>query len=292
MSDAGTRDWRTLNRANWDERVAVHLKSPGYDLTALRAGRGALNAVDEAEIGAVKGLRVLHLQCHFGADTLCLAQRGATVVGLDFSGAAIEAARALAGELGLSDCARFVQADLYDAPTAIAEPASFDLVYTSWGVTCWLPDTRRWAEIVAQFLKPGGRFYYADAHPAAYVFDDLTKLGDGRPGYFAPYFRRAPIVMADHRDYADPTAQLANAASVEWLHPLSDIVGGLIDAGLSLDWLHEHAQVPWRMFELLVQKEDGDWHWPDQQWLPLAVSLQASRRAPGKEVRPSDQDAL
>lgn len=276
MSDAG--DWRALNRAKWDERVAVHLKSPGYDLAALRAGRGVLNPVEEAEIGAVKGLRVLHLQCHFGADTLCLAQRGATLVGLDFSGAAIDAARLLAGELGLSDRACFVQADLYDAPTAIAEPGSFDLVYTSWGVTCWLPDIRRWAEIVAHFLKPGGRFYYADAHPAAYVFDDLAKDSDGRPGYFAPYFERQPIVMADHRDYADPAAHLANATSVEWLHPLSDIVGALIDAGLSLDWLHEHAQVPWRMFEMLVQKGNGDWQWPDRQWLPLAVSLQASRR--------------
>ena len=278
MSGADAGNWRALNRANWDERVAVHLESPSYDLKHLRAGRGVLNPVDEAEIGEVEGLRVLHLQCHFGADTLCLAQRGATVVGLDFSGAAIGAARALAGELGLSDRARFVQADLYDAPAALAEPAAFDLVYTSWGVTCWLPDVRRWAEIVAHFLKPGGRFYYADAHPAAYVFDDLTRLADGRPGYFAPYFERQPIVMANHKDYADPTAHLANATSVEWLHPLSDIVGGLIDAGLSLDWLHEHARLPWRMFEMLVQKDDGDWHWPDRQWLPLAMSLQARRR--------------
>jgi len=278
VSDADAGNWRALNRAKWDERVAVHLKPTGYDLKPLRAGRGVLNPVDEAEIGEVEGLRVLHLQCHFGADTLCLAQRGATVVGLDFSGAAIDAARALAGELGLSDRARFVQADLYDAPAALAEPAAFDLVYTSWGVTCWLPDIRRWAEIVAHFLKPGGRFYYADVHPAAYVFDDRTRLADGRPGYFAPYFERQPIVMADHKDYADPTAHLANATSVEWLHPLSDIVGGLIDAGLSLDWLHEHAQLPWRMFEMLVQKDDGDWHWPDRQWLPLAISLQARRR--------------
>jgi len=122
----------------------------------------------------------------------------------------------------------------YDAPAALAELAAFDLVYTSWGVTCWLPDIRRWAEIVAHFLKPGGRFYYADAHPAAYVFDDRAGLADGRPGYFAPYFERQPIVMANPKDYADPTAHLANATSVEWLHPLSDIVGGLIDAGLPL----------------------------------------------------------
>lgn len=275
---ADARDWRALNRANWDERVGVHMGPGGYDLAPLRAGRGILNPIEEAELGDVAGLDVLHLQCHFGADTLCLAQRGATVTGLDFSGKAIAAAQTLAAELGLAGRARFVQADLYDAPAAIARPATFDLVYTSWGATCWLPDIARWAEIIAGFLKSGGRLYYADAHPAAYVFDDLTRLPDGRPGYFAPYFAREPIVMVDERDYADPTARLGNATNVNWLHPLSDTLGGLLAAGLSLDWLHEHAQVPWRMFEILVRKDDGEWHWPDKPWLPLAVSLQATRR--------------
>ncbi|MGE0579244.1 class I SAM-dependent methyltransferase [Reyranella sp.] len=278
MTPADARDWRAINRANWDERVGIHTGPGGYDLGALRAGRGVLNPIEEAELGCVAGLEVLHLQCHFGADTLCLAQRGATVTGLDFSGAAIAAARSLAAELGLAGRASFVEADLYDAPAAIARPAAFDLVYTSWGATCWLPDIARWAAIVAGFLKPGGRLYYADAHPVAYVFDDLARLPDGRPGYFAPYFARQPVVSVDERDYADPTARLANAANVNWLHPLSDTVNGLLAAGLSLDWLHEHAQVPWRMFEILVRKGDGDWHWPDRPWLPLAVSLQATRR--------------
>lgn len=272
------KDWRTLNRANWDERVGIHLEAPGYDLAPLRAGRGRLNAIEEAELGDVRGLRVLHLQCHFGADTLCLAQRGATVVGLDFSPAAIDAASALAAELGLADRARFVCADLYDAPSAIPEPASFDLVYVTWGTTCWLPDMRRWAEIVAGFLKPGGRVYYADGHPAALVLDDLVPQPDGTPGFFLSYFERRALTFDDPTDYADPGARLENAKNVSWLHPLSDIVTGLIDAGLSLDWLHEHAQVPWRMFRILVQGDDGDWHWPERPWLPLAVSLQASRR--------------
>jgi len=272
------KDWRALNRANWDERVGIHLKAPGYDLAPLRAGRGRLNAIEEAELGDVRGLRVLHLQCHFGADTLCLAQRGATVVGLDFSPAAIDAANALAAELGLTGRARFVCADLYDAPSAIPELASFDLVYVTWGATCWLPDIRRWAEIVAGFLKPGGRFYYADGHPAALVLDDLVPQPDGMPGFFAPYLERRALTFDDPSDYADPEARLQNSANVSWLHPLSDIVTGLINAGLSLDWLHEHAQVPWRMFRILVQRDDGDWHWPDRPWLPLALSLQARRR--------------
>ncbi len=131
MSDADAANWRALNRANWDERVAVHLKPTGYDLASLRAGRGKLHPIEEAELGDVSGLKVLHLQCHFGADTLKLAQRGASVVGLDFSPAAIAAARALAAELGLADRARFVEADLYAAPEALPEPASFDRVFVT-----------------------------------------------------------------------------------------------------------------------------------------------------------------
>src|SRR3954451_1759493 len=124
--------WRELNRANWDERVVVHLGSAGYNLRPLRAGRGRLDAIVEAELGPVAGLRVLHLQCHFGQDTLTLAQRGAQAVGLDFSGAAIAAARALAAGLGLGERARFVEADLYQAAEAVAEPAAFDLVFVTW----------------------------------------------------------------------------------------------------------------------------------------------------------------
>jgi len=273
-------DWRDLNRANWDERTRIHLSpSSDYDLAPLRAGRGRLNAIEEAELGPVDGLNVLHLQCHFGADTLTLAQRGATVVGLDFSAPAIEAARGLADELGLADRARFVLADLYDAPAAIAGPAAFDLVYVTWGAVCWLPDIARWAAIVAHFLKPGGRFYFAEAHPAAWMHDDDAAGPDGRPGWFVPYLGRTPHHLPDPRDYADPEARLANADKIEWLHPLSDIVNGLIGAGLRLDWLREHAQLPWRMFRILERRDDGDWQWPDRPWLPLAVSLQATRPA-------------
>jgi SAM-dependent methyltransferase len=272
-------DWRALNRAQWDERTGIHLaEGSSYDLAPLRAGRGRLHAIEEAELGPVDGLRVLHLQCHFGADTLALAQRGATVVGLDFSSAAIEAARGLATELGLADRARFVLADLYEAPAALAEPASFDLVYVTWGTLCWLPDVAGWAKVVAHFLKPGGRLYHAEVHPAAWMLDDEVALPDGRPGWFVPYFHRAPIPLHDPRDYADPKARLANADKVEWLHPLSDILNGLIGAGLTLDWLHEHPSLPWQLFRVLERRGEGDWQWPDRPWLPLAVSLQATRR--------------
>jgi SAM-dependent methyltransferase len=270
-------DWRALNRANWDERVPIHLAAPIYDAASLRTGQARKNAIEEAELGPVDGLRLLHLQCHFGRDSLILAQRGATVVGLDFSPPAIVAARSLATELGLADRARFVEADLYDAPNAIREPASFDRVYVSWGAICWLPDIAGWARIVAHFLKPGGSLYLAEAHPAALVFDDAVPQPDGRPGFFAPYFHSEPLVIDDPTDYADSDARLTNSRTCEWIHPLGSVVSTLIAAGLRLDWLHEHDAITWRMFKCLTEGPDGLFRWPDKAWMPLAYSLQATK---------------
>ena len=190
MSD---RNWRALNRANWDERVPIHLAAPIYDLAPLRAGEARMNAIEEAELGPVDGLRLLHLQCHFGHDSLILAQRGATVVGLDFSPPAIAAARAAAGALGLADRARFVEADVYDAPGAIGEPASFDRVYVTWGAICWLPDIAGWARIVAHFLKPGGSLYLAEGHPSAMVLDDERAPAGWAAGVLRAVFSRRTV---------------------------------------------------------------------------------------------------
>jgi SAM-dependent methyltransferase len=273
-------DWRRLNRANWDERVPIHVRAKSYDLGPLRAGHGQLHAIEEAELGPVSGQRVLHLQCHFGRDSLTLAQRGANVVGLDFSEPAIAAARQLATELGLDGRARFVAADVYDAPAAILDAHAFDLVYVTWGALWWLPDMRGWARVVAHFLKPGGRLYLADGHPVAYVYDDAAKQADGMPGLFVPYFHGEPLLLDDKRDYADETARLENSRTLQWVHPLGEIVTALIEAGLRLDWLAEHDRVPWRMFSILVRDEAGMYRWPQQPWLPLAFSLMATRSIP------------
>lgn len=265
------------NRANWDERVGVHLGPRGYDLSELRAGRGRLNSIEEAELPPLEGKRVAHLQCHFGADSLTLAQRGAEVVGLDFSAPAISAAEALASELGLARRTRFVCADLYQALGAIPAPHGFDLVFVTWGAICWLPDIARWAEIVAALLRPGGSLYLAEAHPAAYVFDDANRLPDGMPGFFAPYFSREPVIEPNPGDYIDRGAKLENTTTYTWIHPLGGIVTSLIRSGMTLGWLHEHDAVPWEMFRILVRDAAGLYRWPDKHWLPLAFSLSATR---------------
>ncbi|HEY0203575.1 MAG TPA: class I SAM-dependent methyltransferase [Acetobacteraceae bacterium] len=268
-------DWLALNRANWDERVPVHLASRGYDLMALRAGRCRLDVLTEAMLPPLAGLRVLHLQCHFGRDTLVLAGRGAEMTGVDFSPLAIIAAQDLAAEMGLP--AHFVLADVYGAPAALPEPASFDLVFTAWGTICWLPDVAAWARVAAGFLRPGGRLLFLDSHPAALVFDDLVLGGNGRPGWFLPYFGGVPLVYDEPTDYADPAARLRNERQVNWLHPLGAVLAGLRDAEMRLDTLQEHRRVAWQMFCCLVQDGDGLWTWPDRPWLPLSLGLEAIR---------------
>lgn len=258
-------EWLDANRALWEERVPIQLD----DRSALRAGRGLLGPTEEAELAARfpegwGGKRVLHLQCHGGADSLVLAQRGAAVIGLDFSMPAIRQARALAAELDLADSTRFVCANLYDARHMLPEPDSFDIVFTSWGTVGWLPDVAEWARIVEWFLRPGGTFYFADAHPAARVLEgeDAAPL----PAFVHPY-----------ESGAEP---LRNGRSFEWNHGLGSIITALRDTGLTIDALAEHDRLPWRMYPQLVAAGDGTWTWPDRVWLPLALTITA-----GKPVR-------
>jgi SAM-dependent methyltransferase len=266
-------NWRALNRANWDERVDLHLNADSYDLGPLRGGHGKLTPIEEAEIGPVDRLSILHLQCHFGHDTLTLAQRGARVVGLDFSGRAIAVARGLADELGLIERALFIEADLYDAPQALSD--TFDLVFVNWGALVWLPDIQRWAQIVAHFLKPGGALYLAEGHPYAEVFDDEKHSPDGMPGYCIPYFSGEPLVFEDPSDYAS-SALLRNAKRYEWLHPLSETISSLLAAGLTLKWLHEHDSLPFQRYHKLVKGPDGMYR-PAEPWLPLSFSVRAEK---------------
>ncbi|MEU6662023.1 class I SAM-dependent methyltransferase [Streptomyces sp. NPDC046821] len=248
-------DWRTANRANWDERVPVHVAGSFYDLPSFVAGKDTLRDFELTEVGDVSGKSLLHLQCHIGLDTLSWSRRGATVTGLDFSAPAVDAAGGLATQIGATT-ARFVTADVYDAFDALDEQ-TFDIVYTGFGALCWLPDLARWAQTVASLIAPGGFLYLAEYHPFADVLDEDGRTVEG------DYFRRDPIVVDAPGTYADPTAQTAATLTVEWQHGIGEVVSALTAAGLRLEFLHEH--------------DHGHFRLPAGLRVPLVYSLRASK---------------
>jgi SAM-dependent methyltransferase len=262
------------NRRTWDERVAVHRadRTGFYDVAGFLAGGDVLTPIEAGEIGAVAGRRLLHLQCHFGLDTLSLARRGAQVTGVDFSAPAIETARDLARQCGLP--ARFVQSNVYDVRSAL--PETFDIVYSTWGTICWLHDIRRWTEIVAESLGRGGFLYLADNHPFAATLEEQDKrLYAHYPWQSAP---DDPLVFDNAKTYTGDETMLTHTRSYEWNHALSDILCGLIDHGLRIEFLHEHEVLPWAMFSTMVEGEDGLFRLPaGSSRVPLAVSLRASK---------------
>ncbi|MGW8974141.1 class I SAM-dependent methyltransferase [Streptomyces platensis] len=270
----GAEDWREANRARWDERVALHTASDFYDQDTFRRARDVLRDFEAAEVGDVTGRSLLHLQCHFGQDTLSWAHRGAArVVGLDFSEPAIDTARALAAELGYGpDRAAFVAADVYDAAEAVPD-AAYDIVYTGIGALNWLPDLERWADTAASLVAPGGFLYLAEFHPLCDALDDETGSR-----IVHDYFRRDAWVDEVPGSYTDFGAPTVNNRSVEWQHPLGDVVSALAATGLRIDFLHEHDKTMFPRFTALSRSGDGYHRFPaDRPRIPLMYSLRATR---------------
>jgi len=262
-------DWNARNRASWNARTPVHLASRFYDLEGWKRGACSLKPIELEEVGNVRGLRLLHLQCHFGQDTLSWARRGADVVGLDFSEAGVAAARGLAAELGIP--ARFVCADVHEAVAAAG--GGFDIVFTSYGVLNWLPDLDPWARQVAACLRPGGRFHLVEFHPFVWVFDDALE----RIAY--PWDSRgAPIRSEQSRTYADPDAEL-ELVDDSWNHGIGTVVTALLRAGLVLDALREHDWSPYGVFPGSVEGAPGRFHVEKLPGAPLVYSIAAHRPA-------------
>ena len=261
------------NRALWDERVPLHRDSPFYDLAGFKAGRCSLKSIELDELGDVAGKSLLHLQCHFGMDTLSWARRGAHVTGADFSDQAIALAQSLSAELSLP--ARFVCANVYDLPEVLSE--RFDIVFTSAGVLGWLPDMRRWGAVVAHFLRPGGTFYIREKHPFADAFGD-TEAAAATPQLAYPYFDPEPLRSEESGSYAEPHAETAHNVAYEWQHTLSDIVNALTTQGLRLEYLNEFPFAGWKCLPGMEQGADGWWRLPGQEtFLPLTFSLKATK---------------
>jgi SAM-dependent methyltransferase len=265
------------NQALWEAWTAVHAAGDFYDLAGFRAGGIRLRDDEVAVVGDVRGRSLLHLQCHFGIDTLSWARLGARVTGADFSPAAIRLARELATDLGFAD-ARFIEANVYDLPDRL--DGEFDVVYTSRGVLGWLPDIRGWARVVAHFVAPGGTFFITEIHPVAQVFENEgVAAGELRLAY--PYWEHEePLVFDVKGSYADPTADVGEQREHGWDHGLGEIVTALVDAGLRIESLEEHQYLDWGA-DFLVETESGSGRYrlpPDGPGeLPLMFSLRATK---------------
>lgn len=273
---SGHQESIDLNRALWDARTKHHVGSKFYDVEGFLAGSNSLSALELELLGDVSGKALLHLQCHFGQDTLSLARMGAQATGLDFSGEAVRAARELAERAGLA--ATFIEADVLEPRPEL--DGRFDIVFTSYGVLGWLPDLGVWGAHIARYLKPGGRLVLVEFHPVAWMFDPAFT----RVAY--SYFNRARIEETETGTYADPAAAIG-LTSHTWNHSLADTCTALLDAGLRIDRFGEHDGSPHGCFQPGVKNADGLFRIAGLEGkLPLVFHLVASRPAEVLASRP------
>ena len=270
-------DYGLLNQAMWDERAPAHAASPDYGVERFVADPAHLSDVvsfDRPRLGHLTRLRGAHLQCHIGTDTLSLARLGATMSGLDFSGASIASARALAERTGTD--IDYHLSDVYAAVEVLGAGA-YDFVYTGIGALCWLPDIDRWAGVVAGLLRPGGRLFIREGHPILWAAD-LDRL-DGSLVIDFPYFERSePTIWDEPGTYVSTPTVFANTRSAEWNHGIGEILTAVLRAGLTITGFEEHRSVPWQAMPDMVIGEHGEYRLPERvDRLPLTYTLQAVR---------------
>ena len=231
-----------INRESWNNRTDIHLKSEFYDQEHFIKGKTSLNDIELKLLGNIKGKSILHLQCHFGQDTISMNRLGAKVTGVDLSDKAINTAKKIVKETN-SD-AKFICSDIYDLPNHLDE--QFDIVFTSYGVIGWLPDLDKWAKVVSRFLKKNGVFVFVEFHPVVWMFDDsFDKIGYN-------YFNSGAIIETENGTYADKIADISQEY-VMWNHSLSEVINSLITNGLAIKSFDEFDYSPYNCFNQTIE---------------------------------------
>jgi SAM-dependent methyltransferase len=264
-------DWKhyfETNRQSWNKRTAVHKESSFYGLKEFKEGKTSLNKIELEELGDVKGKSLLHLQCHFGMDTMSWARLGAKCTGVDLSDEAIRVATEINDELRLD--AEFINCNVYDLKEHLNR--TFDIVFTSYGTIGWLPDLQRWAEIIGYFLKPGGIFYIVDFHPVLWMMDEDFQFIKYN------YFNTELIVDETEGTYSDRNAPI-KTLNYGWNHPFSEILNSLIRQGLQIIHLNEFPYSPYNCFNHVEQGGDGMWRIKGMnEKLPMLYSIKAVKQ--------------
>lgn len=262
-----TKNYLEINKALWESRTAAHINSEFYDQVGFKKGRPTINDVELALLGDLNGKTAIHLQCHFGQDTLTMARMGAKATGIDLSEDAIRIAQETNIELGLD--ANFICSNVYDVTEELLGTA--DVVFSSFGAIGWLPDMSRWAQVVAQYLKPGGHFVFAEFHPALWMFDDSFKE------LKYSYFNREEIVEMENGTYTDADADI-HMESVTWNHDLGEVLQALLSAGLELRSFQEYDYSPYNCFQNTVECSPGKYQIKGMEGkLPMMYALKMQK---------------
>lgn len=255
------------NQQVWDDRVSGHTKSKFYDLEGFMEGKNMLRDIELAEIGEVRGKKMLHLQCHFGLDSMSFSRMGAKVTGVDFSAEAIKEACKISKAAGLDT--EFLCCNIYDLKNHLKD--QYDIVFTSYGVIGWLPDLENWAKLIYDFLKPGGFFYMVEFHPLIWIFnDELTRITYS-------YFNIETLEVEQQGSYVDKNSETRHK-EYSWNHPLSDVLSSLRTAGLDLDFFNEYDYSPYECFPNMVCNPEGNYYIKGlEKKLPLTYSIKATK---------------
>lgn len=266
--EATENNYLEANRDSWNKRAQVHVESDFYDVKGFLEGNTSLKSIELDLLGDLSGKGVLHLQCHFGQDTISMARMGAKATGMDLSDEAIAQARKLAAQAGAD--AEFICCDVYDLPNHLDK--QFDVVFTTYGTIGWLPDLDRWAKVISTFLKPGGKLVFAEFHPVVWMFDDhFVKVAYN-------YFKDGPIVENTSGTYADKDADI-QTHTVSWNHSLGEVLGSLIANNISIEDFSEYDYSPYDCFSETVEAEPGKFRIKHLgNYIPMVYSVLGTKR--------------
>ena len=268
MSKDKYKKYFDSNKILWNKKTSIHKTSRFYDVDGFKSGKNVLNKIELTEIGDVKGKSLLHLQCHFGLDSMSWSRLGADVTGIDFSEEAIKEAKTICAQVGLDT--QFICSNVYDLPDHLE--SGFDIVFTSYGVIGWLPDINRWAEIISRFLKPGGIFYMAEFHPYLWMLDD--EFEDIKYSYFDD----GVIEIDTKGTYTDRNADIEHK-EYSWNHSMSEVISALLNQGLVLELMNEFEYSPYDCFPNTIKNEDGNYYIKGyEKIIPMVYSIKARKQ--------------
>ncbi|MCG8700900.1 MAG: class I SAM-dependent methyltransferase [Bacteroidales bacterium] len=273
--------YKDINKKMWNNITDLNFESDFYDVESFRKGKSSLKPIELQLLGDVTGKKILHLQCHFGMDSISLSKMGANVTGVDISDKAIDKAKALAKEMNVDT--RFICSDVLSLKEVLTD--SFDIVFTSYGVITWLPDLNKWASLIEYYLRPRGKFILVEFHPVVWMFNDNFTSID------YSYFNQGGLIIEETGSYAKDDESVKNK-SISWNHSISNVIQSINNTnqpvgqnGLSIISFEEYDYSPYNCFNNTVEIDEDKFQIDNLEGkIPMIFSLLATKENNGWKV--------